>query len=156
MRRSVVLRWLPRVVIVAALVGVLVAMRQQSTAPSGPPGQEQQAWATVRRAMPAQIAVLRPTWLPDPIRTAAHVASSSETDGRAHNAYVVAYCAQSCETGALLEFLLNYASRAKGTTPSLTVRWHARGQEYAVEARGITRADVLKVVAHLHEMGRAS
>jgi hypothetical protein len=106
--------------------------------------------------MPAHIAVFRPTWLPDPIRNAAYVGSSSVTDGRAHNAYAVAYRAQSCETGDLLEFVLNYVSRAKGTTPSLTVTWHARGQKHAVEARGITRADVLKVVAHLREMGRAS
>jgi hypothetical protein len=154
MRRSAVLRWLPRVVIVAALIVVLVIMRQLSTVPRGAAGQEQQVWAGVRRAMPAHSAVFRPTWLPAPFRNAAYVGSSSETDGRAHNAYVVEYCAKSCENGDILEFVLNYASRAKGTTPSLTVTWHPRGQKYAVEARGITRADVLRVVAHLRKMGR--
>jgi hypothetical protein len=66
--------------------------------------------------MPAHIAVFRPTWLPAPFRNAAYVGSSSETDGRAHNAYVVEYCAKSCENKDILEFVLNYASRAKGTT----------------------------------------
>lgn len=153
MRRSAMLQWFPRVVIVAALIVVLVIMRQQSTAPRFTPGQEQQAWAAVRRAMPGHVAVFRPAWLPGPFRNAAYVGSSSETAGPAHNAYVVMYCAERCESGDILEFVLNYVGRDKRTNPSLTVTWHARGQKYAVEARGITRADVLKVVAHLREMG---
>jgi len=156
------------------MVALVLVVQRQSVSRVGTAQQEDHAWAAVRRTVPAAIAVWRPTWVPARFHTG-YVGSSSATKGSASTDYGVAYCVADCKTGDVLQFVLNPVGQetpaqparvtlvrlhglvvTAATFPPVAVTWSEGGQQYAVQARGVDRAELLKIVATLKRVAPLS
>lgn len=122
------------------------------------------AWSSVRSRLPANIAVLRPAWLPARFR-AAPLVQGVHNDRIVGTNYEVGY--RSVKGDVLLFALGSVNSgppdtqariRVRGVQgtlatsslwPPIGVYWREHGRFYAVQAHGVTRSEMLHIVACL-------
>ncbi len=126
------------------------------------------AWTYVRSRLPRAVAVLRPGWLPVRFRAAplvigVHVERLS--DASHHTGYTVGYRSVN---GDVAQFALGAVNagppdtatpiRVRGVQgtlvtsslwPPVGVYWREHGQFYAIQAHGVTHAEMLHIVAGL-------
>ncbi len=124
------------------------------------------AWTYVRSRLPRDVTVLRPGWLPARFRTAPVIWPGSVQNSRVFGTtYNVGYRSI---RGDVVQFALGSVNsgppdtqeriRVRGVQgtlatssnwPPIGVYWHERSRFYAIQAHGITRAEMLHIVADL-------
>lgn len=127
---------------------------------------ELQAWAAVRRALPAQVPVFRPGWLPDRFRTGNPVVEfayfqGAEPTGRYRVGYrdaqgkVALFAIGPVNSGPPLS---TEPTSVRGVSASLSVndgfpaiqlQWTEQGAPYSIQSTGLTRDELLHVAQEL-------
>lgn len=151
-------------IVAVAMVAALTTRAAATQAAATHACKVRQAWTCLRTVLPAGVSVLRPAWLPrrfsgTPIQVDVH------NDRIVGIFYEVGYRSG---RGDVLSFNLGGANsstitsdspvRVRGvmghlvTTsgwPAIEVTWREYGHFYAVQAHGVDRAEMLRIVSHL-------
>jgi hypothetical protein len=122
------------------------------------------AWQQLRQQVPADIAVVRPTYLPSGLPLTVTYTYASGSEGWR---YAVAYRAASETTVTFILGLVNsgFAERQESITvrgqsgllavssqfPRLQITWVENGRRYYIQANGITEDDIKRIAAGLIE-----
>jgi hypothetical protein len=126
---------------------------------------DEATWSRVQSELPAGVLVLRPTWLPPQFTSLPWIQFAGDWDAEIGPAYSVGY--RSRQGDVLMLSLGEWNSdrpdtiervRLRGasalvestpTWPTVGVYWQEGGRHYAVQAHGLGREDVIRVVASL-------
>ena len=162
------MKWGPvAVLLMGGALGCTGAWAGTTTAARSAGGMTQPVWLAVRAQLPKSVLVLRPIWLPARFRMAPHL-DSVHHEGPA--AYVVGYRSV---RGDVLLFALGAVNSARPDTrtpirvrgvagwiettpgwPAQAVMWQEGTQHEEVQARGVTRAELLRIVAGMASLTR--
>ena len=122
------------------------------------------AWARVRAALPARVLVLQPAWLPARFRAAplvlgVHndriVGANYEVGSRSVTGDVLQLALGDQNAGPPVTTMRIQVRGVQGALvtsslwPAIGVYWHERGRLYAIQARGVSRAEMLRIVGDL-------
>lgn len=148
------------------VVSLVIAFLWLAAVPVAAIREQSDAWAQVRATLPHDVPVLQPTWLPERCQAVPTLQRACADCPDHHPGYAVGYRS---DAGDALLFLLGGANSARPETrepvtvrgvqgqlehtadwPEWAVVWmEGQGLAYAVQAQGVSREEMLRIVLSL-------
>ncbi len=157
-------RWLAILLVLGGTLATTGMWPRTTIAARSSGGTNQTVWTAVREQLPTSVRVLRPAWLPARFR-GAPLLQSLHHDALAAAAYQVGYRSTA---GDVLLFALGPVNSARPDTrtriringlegwfettsgwPAQAIVWQVGTAHYVVQAHGVSRAELSRIVANV-------